>query len=145
MESKDKLYTVRIPGNVINGKRHMGFRGRNIAEGVVLALIVYFIISQIPFVLRIKIIFSAVLCFSSFIIGCVGIHKRSITQYLYDYYQFKNEPKTYHLRSVKYKANKKNRIIIQEGRAYVEGFSLETAIYKVKKAWSDFKSKYNFR
>ena len=141
----DKLIQSIIPKNVIAGKRHMGIRGRNIAEGIVLAVIVYFIISQIPFVARIKAIFIAILCISAIIVGCIGIKDRSITEFIMDYSDYKKTQKIYHLRTIKDSKTKKKKFIMQEGKAYVNGFSIETEIYKIKQGWADFKAKYGFR
>ena len=88
------------PDNVLNSKRILGFRKRNIVEGIIFALIVGFIIYLIPFVPRVKIIFWAILCGAAFFGGLLGIANQTVTEYIYNFIKLKKNGRKYHFRQI---------------------------------------------
>ena len=83
----ERLYEWSIPDNVLESKRILGFRPRNWIEGLICAGIIGFIVVNIPFVLRVKLIFLVCLCntaSSAFIavVSSLCIHALTIARLL---------------------------------------------------------------
>lgn len=87
-----------IPDNVFSNKRILGFRKRNFFEGVALAFINFLLISQIPFVPKVRWIFT--ICVGIFCIALcgIGINGMSLTQAIMRYYKYRKVTKQYSYR-----------------------------------------------
>lgn len=94
----ENLMERYIPKNVLQGKRIMGFKSRNIIEGVIEAVIVLLLLLKIPFVLKVKLI--VVICVSLFIlaINCIGIKDQAITEFLINFIRYRHYLKPFHYR-----------------------------------------------
>ena len=91
-----------IPQNVLgSSKRFLNFPQRNWIEGIISSAIVAWIICQVPFVNRVKIIVVACVCVAVLIINLIGIKNMSLSEVIVNFYQFKKEQRNYHLRSIR--------------------------------------------
>lgn len=97
-------YAVRyICDNVIGSKRIVKLvKTRNLIEGLIFGSAIAFGIWFIPFKIQAKIFFMLVFGITMFILGCVGISNRSITEYIYTRIRFRSRNNIYHMRSIKY-------------------------------------------
>lgn len=97
-EEKEEVYEYQIPDNIMESKRIFGFRRRNWIEGIVCAAIVGLIILQIPFVLRVKIIFLICVCVPILGLNLMGIKDQSLFEAIINLKQSKTNSGEYHLR-----------------------------------------------
>lgn len=95
---QEKLYEFVIPDNVLESKRILGYRSRNWIEGLICAGIVGFIILQIPFVLRVKLIFLVCFCGPILLLNLIGIKDQSIFEIISNFNTAKANKGEYHLR-----------------------------------------------
>ncbi len=100
--AKDEQVTFEYVQNFSTAGRILGFRKRNFWEGIIAAVLAGWGIHFIPFVMRVQIIVTAGICISLFVFFAIGLHGRSITEFIMLYLKFKFFKKQYHLRSVKY-------------------------------------------
>jgi len=97
-------YAVRYICHNVLGSQRMANRikKRNLVEGLLLGAVIAYGISFIPFKIQVKIFSMVVFGITFFILGCIGISNRSITEYIYARVRFNTMPKKYHKRSIKY-------------------------------------------
>ena len=105
-ETKENFYWV--PDNVIQDGMFLNIRLRKWIEGAVSALTVAVIISSIPFVLRVKIIFLISFCTAAVIVNLIGIKSLSIGETIENFIRLKKNGKKYHLRSIDHAKEKFN-------------------------------------
>lgn len=101
-DNDTELRTIIIPVNVTQSKRILGFRIRNIAEGVISGAFVGFLIHFIPFVPKVQIIVTAVLAGAVLVLNMLGLKGMSISECVINIFLSKNYKKKYHLRSIRY-------------------------------------------
>ncbi len=110
MKNDEELNEFGLPNavryicdNVIGSKRAIRLvKTRNLVEGIIFGGAIAFGIWFIPFKIQAKIFFMLVFGITAFLIGCIGISNRSITEYIYTRIRFKNATKKYHKRNIKY-------------------------------------------
>ena len=95
---QERLYEFTIPENIMESKRVFGYRTRNWIEGLICVGIAGFIILQIPFVLRVKIIFLICICAPILLINLIGIRDQSIFEMISNFHVAKGNKGEYHLR-----------------------------------------------
>ena len=137
MENKDELLSTTIPDNIINSKRYFGFRARNIIEGIILSLVVILIIIRIPFVTRIKIIFIVILGMTTFILSCVGIKDKSVSELLIDLINYTKLSKNYSYRSIN--NAKKSRANSQSQTTHANQSPAEKTVAFIKEKYNIYK------
>ena len=98
MAKEEDLYAYAIPENVLESKRILSFRRRNWIEGLICAGIVGFIIFEIPFVVRVKLIFLVILCGSVLMLNLIGIRDQSIIEAISNIRTARQNSGEYHLR-----------------------------------------------
>lgn len=103
-----------IPQNIIQGRRLLGFRIRNLIEGAFAALLFAAIIAQIPFVPKVRWIIT--ICVGLFIIIVMGIGIKGLapTQVLFKYLTYKKYIRTYTYRRPNNASKKQSEIIADE-------------------------------
>lgn len=138
-DKESKVIETYIPDNILDSKRIMGFRKQNVIEGLVLAAIVALIILQIPFVKRIKIIFIIILCLVTFVLSCIGIKDKRISEIVINFIQYIKLPKVYHLRSIK-NARKKKKQSAKSENIYANQSAAEKCYAFIKNAVAEYKS-----
>lgn len=89
-----------ITSNVTGFRRIGNFKVRNLIEGVVYAGFTYFLISLIPFVLKVKIIVSLCLCSAIFFLSVVGYKNQSPSELIINLIREKMYMHDYHMRSI---------------------------------------------
>ena len=94
----ERLYEWSIPDNVLESKRILGFRPRNWIEGLICAGIIGFIVVNIPFVLRVKLIFLVCLCAPVLLFNLIGIKDQSVFEAIMNFKQARDNKGEYHLR-----------------------------------------------
>ena len=98
--SSETLQPRYIPKNVLQGKRIMGFKYRNIVEGAIDALIVFLLLLQIQFVLKVKLIVFICIGLVVFFGNCFVIKDQAISEFLLNFLRYRNFLRTYHYRRV---------------------------------------------
>lgn len=92
-----------VPQNVIgSSKRILKFPQRNWIEGIISVAVVIWIIWQIPFVLRVKIIVAACTGIAVLLLNLIGVRNMSISETCINLYKYISESQPMHLRSIKY-------------------------------------------
>lgn len=89
---EEKNYKFVIPDNVTKKGRILGFRRKNLIEASVAALVFGFLIGLIPFVLKVRIIVTAILAGACFVFFLIGIRRRSVSEWLLAWLKYKNTP-----------------------------------------------------
>lgn len=109
--SSETLQPRYIPKNVLQGKRIMGFKYRNIVEGAIDALIVILLLLQIPFVLKVKLI--VVICIGIFVFfgNCFGIKDQAISEFLLNFLRYRNFVRTFHYRRLNHENGYKPAVV----------------------------------
>lgn len=110
MVDKNGEEIFRIPDNVLKSKRYLGFKRRNITEAIISFIISAFLIYQISFVMRVKIIFIICVGASVAFINLIGIKNQSISEIILNFIKYKKQKPVLHLRSVKYAKSKKTTV-----------------------------------
>ena len=101
-QQEEELVSKYIPNNIVKSQRVLGFQKRNIADGIVSAVIVGLLIKLIPFVTRVQIIVTVGVCGSLFVLCLFGIKGMSISEYLINVFISMATRHKYHLRSIRY-------------------------------------------
>lgn len=101
-ENNDELWSTIIPTNITQSKRILGFRMRNIIEGIIAAIIAGFLINFCNFVPRVQAIVTVGVSGSFFVLNLLGIKGMSYTESLINLFVSRGIKKEYHLRSIKY-------------------------------------------
>lgn len=143
MNEDEKLIVYTIPDNVLESKRIFGFRRRNWIEGLICAAIVGFIILQIPFVLRVKIIFLVCMCGPILLLNLIGIKDQSLFEVISNIRISKANKGEYHLRRPDYEERYKSRGVDQSINGISNGSSAADKVGDIlKQKYADFKDKY---
>ena len=102
-----------IPQNIIQGRRLFGFRIRNLAEGVIAALLFAWLVSKVPFVPKVRWIVT--ICVGLFLVIVMGIGIKGLapTQVIIKFFSYKKFIKTYSYRRPNH-ANKKQTELISD-------------------------------
>lgn len=116
-QEPSKDIAIVIPENVLESKRILGFRRKNLFEGCILTGITIAIIVSIPFVTRIKIIFIILVGGAVFVLSAVGIKDMSFSELVIAIYNNIKLQKNYHLRSID-KAGKPTKYKIDVNAKY---------------------------
>ncbi len=98
MVNDEKLYEYQVPDNILESRRVFGFRIRNWIEGLICAGIVGFIIMQIPFVARVKLIFLICICGPILMLNLIGIRDQSMFEAIINIHISRGNAGEYHLR-----------------------------------------------
>lgn len=101
-QQEEELVSKYIPNNIVKSQRVLGFQKRNIADGIVSAVIVGLLIKLIPFVTRVQIIVTVGVCGALFVLCLFGIKGMSISEYLINVFISMATRHKYHLRSIRY-------------------------------------------
>lgn len=89
-----------INANVLGFKRYGSFHLRNIIEGVFCSSIIYWIIEQIPFVPKVKIIVTICLIAAVMLVNIKGFKNQSLSEVLINMMLEKKNDKDYHMRCI---------------------------------------------
>ena len=100
---EEKNYVFTIPDNVSKKGRILGFRRKNLIEASVAAAVFGLLIGLIPFVLKVRIIVTAIMAGSCFVFFLIGIRRRSVSEWLLAWLRYKNTPEQMSLCSPLYK------------------------------------------
>ncbi len=124
--------TYRISGNVVKESSILGIPLRNWIEGAVFALIVFWIIQQIPFTTTVKNIFRVIYCGAVFIGGLIGIKNRAVTEFLVDEIKFLKNRRRLHLRGPEYERNKKEYKHYEVGHSSIARRKFDEAMARLR-------------
>ena len=142
MNNDEKLVEYVIPDNILESKRIFGFRRRNWIEGIICAGIVGFIIVQIPFVIRVKLIFLVCLCGPILLLNLVGIRDQSIFEVVSNIKLARTNKGNYHLRRPDNEERYKSRGVEQSLNGIGNGDSAADKVADfAKKKYAEFKEK----
>lgn len=142
MQNEEKLVEYAIPDNILESKRIFGFRRRNWIEGLVCAGIVGFIVIQIPFVLRVKIIFLICLCGPILLLNLIGIRDQSIFEVISNIKISRANRGEYHLRRPNCEERYKSRGMAQSVSGVGNGDSAADKVADfAKKKFAEFKER----
>ena len=100
--AKEDQIVYEYVQNFSTANRVLGIRKRNFWEGIIFSVITGWLIHFIPFVFRVQVIVTGFVCLSLFAFFAIGIHGRSVLEFVMLYVRYKLFKKQYHLRSVKY-------------------------------------------
>ncbi|MCR4902199.1 MAG: hypothetical protein K6A23_05015 [Butyrivibrio sp.] len=140
--NEEKLYEYAIPDNVLESKRIMGFRMRNWVEGFICAGIVAFIVMNIPFVIRVKLIFLVCLCGPVLLLNLVGIRDQSLFEVVMNIKRARDNKGEYHLRRPDNEERYKSGRVAQSVNGIGNGDSAADKIADfVKGKYQEFKEK----
>ena len=114
-EDNTRLWSAVIPANVTQSRRILGFRMRNIIEGVIAALITAYLIHFIPFVPKVQIIVTIGIAGSILVLNLLGLKGMSLSECMINYVKSKASNNIYHMRSIKY-VKKNNGLDISAGK-----------------------------
>lgn len=131
---EEKLYEYHIPDNILESKRIFGYRVRNWIEGLICAGIVGFIILQIPFVLRVKIIFVICICVPLLLLNLIGIRDQSIFEVIINFKKANSNKGEYHLRRPDHAEKYKSRRMEQSINGVGNGASAADKVADLIKA-----------
>jgi hypothetical protein len=134
----EKRKVLIIPKNIVSNKRILGFRLRNIIEGIVLFVFTALIISLIPFVPRIKIIFTVVVGFTVFLLSCLGIKDKSPSELIIDTIKYISSPKSWSLRSINYGTEVKSNTSLNTNITTEQSIA-DKVIYYAKSLYAQYK------
>ena len=130
--------SVKIPENVLESKRILGFRRKNLFEGLILMGITISIIIAIPFVTRIKIIFIIIVGGAVFILSAVGIKDMSFSELVIAIYNNIRLQKVMHMRSID-KAGKPQKYKIDVNAKHTNKSAAEKTYDFIKEKYHEFK------
>ena len=78
-----------IPQNVIKNNRFLGFKKRNLIEGIIAAILMALLINAIPFVFKVKLIIIIVLGIAIILLNSIGIKGNAISITVYNYLTYR--------------------------------------------------------
>ena len=122
-----------IPQNIIQGRRLLGFRIRNLAEGVLAALLFAWIVAQIPFVPKVRWIIT--ICVGLFLIVVMGIGIKGLapSQVFIKFLTYRKYIKTYSYRRPNHANKKQTELISNEnGKAVVNTIARQKNLNRAK-------------
>ena len=108
-QEEDRIY--RIPKNVIQSQRFMGFGKRNWLDAIVLTLLLIFLIGLIPFVTKVRIIVTASIAAAVILLCLLGIKGMSISECVINIFISLPTKHQYHLRSIRYVSRKNSKSV----------------------------------
>ena len=140
--NEERLYEYTIPDNVLDSKRVLGFRPRNWVEGRICAGIVGFIVVNIPFVLRVKLIFLVCLCGPILLLNLIGIKDQSVFEAIMNLRQANANKGEYHLRRPDHEERYKSGRMAQSINGVGNGVSAADKIADfAKQKYEEFKER----
>ena len=140
--NEERLYEYTIPDNVLDSKRILGFRPRNWVEGLICAGIVGFIVVNIPFVLRVKLIFLVCLCGPILLLNLIGIKDQSVFEAIMNLRQANANKGEYHLRRPDHEERYKSGRVAQSINGIGNGDSAADKVAEIVKAkYNEFKER----
>jgi len=140
--NEERLYEYGIPDNVLDSKRILGFRPRNWVEGIICAGIVGFIVVNIPFVLRVKLIFVVCLCAPVLLLNLIGIKDQSIFEAIMNFKQASENKGEYHLRRPDHEERYKSGRVAQSINGIGNGDSAADKVAEfIKTKYYEFKER----
>ena len=140
--NEERLYEYTIPDNVLDSKRILGFRPRNWVEGLICAGIVGFIVVNIPFVLRVKLIFLVCLCGPILLLNLIGIKDQSVFEAIMNLRQANANKGDYHLRRPDHEERYKSGRVAQSINGIGNGDSAADKVAEIVKAkYNEFKER----
>jgi hypothetical protein len=140
--NEERLYEYTIPDNVLDSKRILGFRPRNWVEGLICAGIVGFIVVNIPFVLRVKLIFLVCLCGPILLLNLIGIKDQSVFEAIMNLRQANANKGEYHLRRPDNEERYKSGRVAQSINGIGNGDSAADKVAEIVKAkYNEFKER----
>lgn len=92
MAREEKSDIFIIPENVVKKGRILGFRRRSWIEAGVAAVTLGLLIGLIPFVIKVRIIVTAVVSGAVFVFFLVGIRRRTISEWFLAWLKYKTSP-----------------------------------------------------
>lgn len=99
----EKNYVFTIPDNVTKKGRILGFRRKNLIEAGVAAAVFALLIGLIPFVIKVRVIVTAIMSGSCFVFFLIGIRRRSVSEWFIAWLKYKNTPEKLSLCNPLYK------------------------------------------
>ena len=122
-----------IPQNIIQGRRILGFRIRNLAEGAIDALLFAWLISGIPFVPKVRWIITICVGLFLIIVTGIGIKGLAPSQVIIKFLSYRKFIKSYSYRRPNY-ANKKQPDLISEenGKSVVNTIAKQKNLNRAK-------------
>lgn len=115
-ESTTDVKRRYIPENVFKGKRIMGFKPRNVIEGVVFAVIAAVIIAIPPFVPKVQWILIGCVGLYLIIMCAIGIDDQAPTELLKNYLMYKKYMNQYSYRRIKNDKQEAPKVISEKGK-----------------------------
>ena len=138
----ERLYEWSIPDNVLESKRILGFRPRNWIEGLICAGIIGFIVVNIPFVLRVKLIFLVCLCAPVLLFNLIGIKDQSVFEAIMNLRQANANKGEYHLRRPDHEERYKSGRVAQSINGIGNGDSAADKVAEIiKTKYAEFKER----
>ena len=111
MASQEENRIDRIPKNVIQSQRLLGFGKRNWLDAVIMTLLLIFLIGLIPFVTKVRIIVTASIAAAVILLCLLGIKGMSISECIVNIFISRPTKHQYHLRSIRYVSRKTSRSV----------------------------------
>lgn len=136
-KDEDGVDIYHIPQNIFESKRILGYRRKSWIEGAAWTCLTTFIICQIDFVIRVKLIFIICIGISVIIINLAGYKNQTFSELFLNYLKYKSEKSELHLRSIKYekktvnKLNEKGEFVTTLNESY-----LDTIIRVIKEKYT---------
>lgn len=90
---EEENYVFTIPDNVTKKGRILGFRRKNWIEAAVAAILLGLLIGFVPFVLKVRIIVTAIVAGAVFVFFLVGIRRRTVSEWFLAWLKYKAQPK----------------------------------------------------
>lgn len=112
---EEKKYVFLIPDSVTKKGRILGFRRKNLIEGGIAALVTGLLIGLIPFVLKVRVIVTAIIAGSCFVFFLIGIRRRSVSEWFLAWLKYKNTPEKMSLCSPLYKKERSVQAYTDDG------------------------------
>ncbi len=97
-----------VPTNVLQGKRILNIRLRNVIEAGIWVVIVFFLVSFIPFVTRVRIIVTVCLAIAVAGVNLMGVKDMSLSEVVLNFIHYHVHGHKYHLRSIDNAEEKKD-------------------------------------
>ncbi len=130
--------SITVPDNVLESKRILGFRRKNLFEGLILTAITIAIIISIPFVKRIKVIFVIIVGGAVLALSAVGIKDMSFSELCIAIYNNIRLQKIMHMRTID-KAGKPEKYEINVNSKYMNKSAAEKTFDFLKEKFYEFK------
>ncbi len=133
---------AHYPDNALESKRILGIKMRNLIEAGVMTVIAGFIITQIPFVTRVKIIFLIIICLSVAFVNFIGIKNQSLTEALINWIMYRKNKTIYHYKDLTIERQEKK---VAKHTSALNESMLEKGIRIAKERYREYKHNEQFR